>query len=142
MAECRSCGADAAPGSECPMCGTLQSHPVALGSGVVVASQPMSKAYAAGVAFAAAGTALGFGTPNVSVNVTASAGRVRKDPTLAAVLSLLIVGLGQLYNGQVGKGIVMFIGCVLLWCVFLGWIINIASIIDAYKTAEKINAVS
>ena len=109
----------------------------------MIPGQPMSKAYAAGVAIAAAGTALGFGAaPNVSVNVTTSPAGVRKNPTLAAILSLLIVGLGQIYNGQAGKGIVMFIACVLLWCVFLGWIINIASIVDAYKTAEKMNGTS
>lgn len=51
----------------------------------------MSKAYAAGVAIAAAGTALGFGER------TTSAAKVKKNPTLAAILSP-IVELGQLYD--------------------------------------------
>lgn len=32
-----------------------------------------------------------------------------RDPRLAAVLSLLYSGLGQIYNGQVAKGIVLII---------------------------------
>ncbi|MCJ8142784.1 GYF domain-containing protein [Ancylobacter sp. A5.8] len=63
-----------------------------------------------------------------------------KSAGLALVLSILIVGLGQLYNGQIGKGLLMFIGCIVLWFVFLGWIINIWSWIDAYQTAKAMNA--
>ena len=62
-----------------------------------------------------------------------------KSAGLALVLSILIVGLGQIYNGQVGKGILMFFGCILLWFIFLGWIINIWSWIDAYQTAKAMN---
>lgn len=62
---------------------------------------------------------------------------VDKSPWIAALLSLLIVGVGQMYNGQVGKGILMIVGCILLWTVFLGWIINLWSIIDAWSVASK-----
>lgn len=37
-----------------------------------------------------------------------------KNPGIAAVLSFLITGLGQIYNGQIGKGI----GFVV---VYLSW---------------------
>lgn len=60
-----------------------------------------------------------------------------KSPGVALLLSLLLCGAGQLYNGQVGKGILMFIGCVVLWALFLGWIINIWSMIDAYGEAKS-----
>ena len=60
-----------------------------------------------------------------------------KSAGLAAVLSLVWVGLGQLYNGDFGKGILMFCLCVALWLVFLGWIVNIWSIIDAYSSAKR-----
>lgn len=60
-----------------------------------------------------------------------------KSPGVALLLSFLFVGLGQIYNGEVGKGILMFIGCVLLWLVLLGWIINIWSMIDAYQVAGR-----
>ena len=62
-----------------------------------------------------------------------------KSAGLALFLSLLIVGLGQIYNGEVAKGILMFIGCIILWIGLLGWIINLWSIIDAYITARNIN---
>lgn len=62
-----------------------------------------------------------------------------KSAGTALILSILIVGLGQLYNGQIGKGILMFFACILLWFVLLGWIINIWSWVDAYKTAKAMN---
>lgn len=61
-----------------------------------------------------------------------------KSPGLALFLSLFIVGLGQIYNGEVLKGVLMFFGCILLWIVMLGWIINIWSIIDAYQRAKEL----
>lgn len=54
------------------------------------------------------------------------------SPALAAVLSFFVAGLGQFYNGQAGKGILVF--CTSL--LFIPWILGI---IDAYQTAEKIN---
>ncbi|WP_018389108.1 DUF4339 domain-containing protein [Ancylobacter sp. FA202] len=62
-----------------------------------------------------------------------------KSAGTALILSILIVGLGQLYNGQIGKGVLMFFACILLWFVLLGWIINIWSWIDAYQTAKGMN---
>ncbi|WAJ29507.1 DUF4339 domain-containing protein [Antarcticirhabdus aurantiaca] len=62
-----------------------------------------------------------------------------KSAGLAFVLSFLITGLGQCYNGQVGKGVLMFVGTVFLWFFFLGWIIMIWSWFDAYGTAKKMN---
>lgn len=62
-----------------------------------------------------------------------------KSPGIALVLSLLICGVGQMYNGQVAKGILMLLGCVCLWVFFLGWIIWIWSMIDAYSTAKEMN---
>lgn len=86
----------------------------------------------------------GDGAQIVTVNNTIAApiGYIGERPTdktpfMAAILSLLIVGIGQMYNGQIGKGILMMIGCILLWTVLLGWIINIWSIIDAYSVASR-----
>ena len=61
-----------------------------------------------------------------------------KSAGLALFLSFIFVGMGQIYNGEVGKGILMFVGCVLLWAVMLGWIINIWSMVDAYSTAKSL----
>jgi hypothetical protein len=41
----------------------------------------------------------------------------RKSPGLAFLWSLLIVGAGQGYNGQWGKGGLMFVGAVASWSV-------------------------
>ena len=72
--------------------------------------------------------------------------RDTKDPGIAAVLSFLFVGLGQIYNGQIGKGILyMVIAFLCFLSIFLligflllplWWIVNT---IDARATATKIN---
>lgn len=54
------------------------------------------------------------------------------SPVLAALLSFVFAGLGQIYNGQVGKGILIFFTA---WLI-IPWIIGI---FDAYKTAVKIH---
>ncbi len=85
---------------------------------------------------------------------------VRKEPLLALLLSLLggmltlgiLLGLGQIYNGQVKKGIIISITSILMWIISLGagmvcclltlllplafwlWVLY-----DAYMTANKIN---
>ena len=71
----------------------------------------------------------------------------RKSEGLAAVLSFLFVGLGQIYNGQIGKGILFIILgviAVLTMVVLIGFIIYplfwIYNIYDAYSTAKGINA--
>jgi TM2 domain-containing membrane protein YozV len=62
-----------------------------------------------------------------------------KSPGVALLLSLLLCGAGQMYCGRVGKGILMFIGCVVLWFILLGWTVWIWSMIDAYATAKEMN---
>ncbi|MBA2441138.1 MAG: hypothetical protein H0V53_01860 [Rubrobacter sp.] len=69
-----------------------------------------------------------------------------KSAGLAAVLSFLIPGLGQIYNGQIFKGLIVFVLGVInaaLTTVFIGYItypiVVIYAVIDAYRAAEKIN---
>jgi TM2 domain-containing membrane protein YozV len=70
-----------------------------------------------------------------------------KSPGLAAVLSFLIPGLGQIYCGKIGKGILFLVlaivSAVLIIIFLIGipiyiivWVINI---LDAHKTAKRIN---
>ncbi|NLA99377.1 MAG: zinc-ribbon domain-containing protein [Methanomicrobiales archaeon] len=71
----------------------------------------------------------------------------RRSPVIALILSFFICGLGQIYNGQFGKGIayfVIYLVCIasvalliglLLWPVW--WLIGM---VDAYVSANKINA--
>jgi len=62
-----------------------------------------------------------------------------KSPGIALLLSLLICGVGQMYNGQVGKGIAFLIGFILAWFILLGWVVWIWSMVDAYQTAKRMN---
>ena len=71
----------------------------------------------------------------------------RKSEGLAAVLSFLFVGLGQIYNGQIGKGllfIVVGVVAVLSMLILIGFLLYplfwIYNIYDAYSTAKEINA--
>ena len=71
------------------------------------------------------------------------AGGVRKSPSTAGCLSFLICGVGQMYNGQVAKGVVLLIAALVVGSFTFGvggLIILIISIVDAIKIAEKINA--
>ena len=70
-----------------------------------------------------------------------------KNEGLAAVLSFFFTGLGQIYNGDIGKGIaliiIQIINIVLMFIIvgFITYIIVwIYGIWDAYNTAKNINA--
>lgn len=57
----------------------------------------------------------------------------------AAVLSLIIPGVGQFYNGCFWRGIFWLIVTPGLWIGsggFLGWICHVLSAITAYKKAQ------
>lgn len=69
-----------------------------------------------------------------------------KNPGIAAVLSFLFLGLGQLYNGEFKKMALFFAANVingLLCFVLIGFataaITWIYGMYDAYKSAERIN---
>lgn len=59
----------------------------------------------------------------------------RHDPTVAALLSFFMPGVGQMYKGEVGVGIAFLIGTVIgyLSCVIPGLVLHIFSIINAAK---------
>ncbi|MGH3087878.1 MAG: DUF5683 domain-containing protein [Rubrobacteraceae bacterium] len=70
-----------------------------------------------------------------------------KSAGLAAVLSLILPGVGQIYNGQILKGIILIIidainGALMFVLIgFITWPITVLyAVYDAYKTAERINA--
>ncbi len=71
----------------------------------------------------------------------------RKNERMAAVLSALFPGLGQVYSGEIAKGIIfIFIGIILLVTIrFLVGIVLfpifwIYNIYDAYDTTKQISA--
>lgn len=69
----------------------------------------------------------------------------RGNPALAAVLSFLLTGLGQLYLGEVSRGLLMLVGAIA--CAFLGLFflpigllclcIWVYSIVDAVVLAQR-----
>ena len=91
-----------------------------------------------------------------------------KEPLVSGILSLIIPGIGQAYNGQIKKGISIFIGQLIAWILlwvlfffggmiiaflsmgiglfcclpfmFLPFLINIWAAYDAYKAANVINS--
>ena len=73
-----------------------------------------------------------------------------KNPVLAAILSFIITGLGQLYNCDVVKDIILFVAqiavSIVLWGLLgrIGAIINLViwiyGIYDAYTKAQAINS--
>ncbi len=72
-----------------------------------------------------------------------------KSAGLAAVLSFLIPGLGQIYNGHIVKGLILVVVQavnVALMHVIVGFvfypIVLVYAIFDAYRSAERINASS
>src|SRR5215203_6787555 len=79
-------------------------------------------------------------------DIVESKERAMRSPLLAAALSLLVAGLGQIYNGQVLKGVIFIIIQLIngaLTTVLIGWLllplVGLWSMIDAYMTAKHNN---
>jgi len=63
-----------------------------------------------------------------------------RNPGTAAIMSFLLPGLGQLYNGQILWAIVWFIITLGLWIGtggLLGWVCHVISAYTAYKYAQR-----
>ena len=63
----------------------------------------------------------------------------RRDPMLAGILSLLIPGVGQIYNGQIFSGILWLLLTGVSWigsAGLLGWIVHIIAAYFAYTYAK------
>ena len=68
--------------------------------------------------------------------------REMKNCGLAAVLSLVLPGVGQIYNGTFWRGLFWLIVTPGLWIGsggFLGWICHVIASYTAYKVADRIN---
>jgi TM2 domain-containing membrane protein YozV len=76
----------------------------------------------------------------------ASAPACKKEPLFSLVLSFLLPGLGQIYNGQTNRGLIFIICTIASWLltaacigifIFLG--IWVYAMYDAYTVAQQIN---
>ncbi len=85
-------------------------------------------------------------TGNIQNAPTQSVVHSQKSPILAAILSFLIIGLGQVYLGLTKKGIILFVLAIVsgfLMLIYIGFIIWflvwVYAIYDGYNSANKIN---
>ncbi len=75
-----------------------------------------------------------------------------KNPILAAILSFIITGLGQLYNGDLKKAALFFgaqvLVALILWRISwtIGYLVTLGiwlyAIYDAYKSAQATGGAS
>lgn len=75
------------------------------------------------------------------MNVT-SGSTVPKDPGIAAVLSAIIPGIGQFYNGDFLRGIFWLIITPGFWIgtgSLLGWVCHVIAAMTAYRRADRKN---
>lgn len=122
---CPSCGKNVEPGKRfCENCGAPITAP---------ASPPAAPQYTAPPPPAYAQSAP-QGQP-----VTPPA--QQKNSALAAIASFLCSGLGQVYNGSFGRGLLIFFGTLIGSLIFTipGIIVWAYGIYDAYTTAKKMN---
>lgn len=66
-----------------------------------------------------------------------------KSPVLAALLSFLLVGMGQIYIGQIEKGVTMIVIVMSLMLTIApgpwGMVILFFNVLDAFVLAHRIN---
>jgi TM2 domain-containing membrane protein YozV len=68
--------------------------------------------------------------------------RPLKDPGLAAVLSLLVPGIGQFYNGEFLRGLFWLIITPGFWIGtggMLGWVCHVIAAVTAHHRARRLN---
>ena len=64
----------------------------------------------------------------------------KKNPGVAAVLSFVVPGVGQIYNGRIVVGIVWLILTGVSWigsAGLLGWVVHLISAWCAYSYAKE-----
>ena len=66
---------------------------------------------------------------------------MRKDPILACLLNLLLLGAGHVYLGQIAKGVlILAVGVALGMIVWPATaLVAVWAMYDAYKTAKKMD---
>ena len=151
---CRNCGAELLPGGEfCQKCGNKVAEPPIPSQGSGYAMKHCVNCGAQMDARAEICPKCGIRASSVPSPQTPpqqyppqGMPPAQKSAGLAAVLSFIIPGLGQIYNGEIGKGIGILIGFIVCWCLFFFLIPIVIAIVlwvwgiyDAYKTAERNN---
>lgn len=137
---CRNCGSEVAENAEiCTKCGVrpLNSNKFCQNCGSEVTAQ-QEVCTKCGVRLL--GGIAGFqGTGGKMI----SPSQPPKNPAVATILSCLIAGVGQMYLGQVLKGLVILLGGVVLAIItggLAGIPIWIAAMVDAYMIGKKLES--
>jgi len=83
-----------------------------------------------------------LGTPNADLPYSNLEVIFRKmrEPIIAGILSLLIPGLGQLYNGRIVIGLVWLVLTGFSWvgsAGMLGWVVHLIAAWCAYSYAKE-----
>jgi TM2 domain-containing membrane protein YozV len=67
--------------------------------------------------------------------------REEKNAGVALILSFFFTGSGQVYNGELGKGIGVLLGTIIGYMIFVipGLLVFLYGLYDAYTTAQKMN---
>ena len=63
-----------------------------------------------------------------------------RDPFIAGILSLIVPGLGQIYNGRILAGIMWLFLALFFWGWtggLLGWVFHLISAYCAYSYAKE-----
>lgn len=66
----------------------------------------------------------------------------KKAPAMSGLLSFLVPGLGQLYNGHILRGVFWLVVTPGLWIGsggLLGWACHLGSAYTAFRRAEDVN---
>lgn len=139
QAYCTNCGAQLDPTARfCPGCGSpiLSKPPYITESQRITPSVSKPAPPPRGVAY----------PPPVSAERLAVIESKKKSPGVAAVLSLLWTGVGQIYVGEAGRGIIFMIiafFCLLSMLFLIGFLLVpiwwIYGIYDAHQLAQKHN---
>jgi TM2 domain-containing membrane protein YozV len=87
------------------------------------------------------GADLAKGQPAARGATTVFVERKELSAGVAAVLSLIIPGAGQMYCGRVGEGLAWLLFVVIGYMVFIlpGLVLHVACIFGAFTSANKIN---
>lgn len=137
---CRSCGNGVIPNAiVCTKCGYA---PI---GGEQFCGSCGEKTNAGQIMCVKCGVALSSALARASSDVAViSASDPPKDPMMACVLSVLLVGLGQIVLGQTSKGVAMLTGTFVFVLLTCGWgaifapFIWLFSGVDAFKIATKL----
>ncbi|MHA2365990.1 MAG: hypothetical protein ACXAC7_18675 [Candidatus Hodarchaeales archaeon] len=139
MVFCNNCGTEVGDSQYCPSCGTPQGKTEPIqpqGQPPVQQVQPSVQQSVPNIIITQQAQQAGPGArPGFPPGPYG-----RKDGTMAALLSFFIPGVGQMYVGQVGRGIAIFFAFICLICFLVGIIIWIWGIFDASQQAKLYNA--